>query len=136
MKEADNEEAQWDPPHGVLFLRMNIGPHIHEVAFCYAHDQSRPRSFRRIARIRNWEGQTDWGDFHECVPGEVGMTHAGSAIVRRLAEPEDVRALARLWDDRESKKRFLREALFDPALNEASKAMIREAFGVKTRETR
>lgn len=133
MANIEDTEA-WDPPPGVLFVRMNVGPHINEMAFAFVPEPNHPRSFRQIARIRNWESQADWGSFYECVPGQLGKTHCDSAIVRRMAEPDDVQALARLWGDPESRERFLRDVLCEPALRETSKAMIREAFGVKLRD--
>lgn len=135
MANIEDTEA-WDPPPGVLFVRMNVGPHINDIAFAFVPNPQRPRLYRARARIRNWEGQIDWGDFHECVPGQFGKTYCDSAIVRRMAEPDDVQALARLWGDPESRERFLREVLCEPALCEASKAMIRDAFGVKLRDPR
>lgn len=120
-------DALWTPPLGMLFVRMLVAPWTQETQFGYPDDASRPSHYRTVARIYNWRGEPDFGGWVSGDKGNVCRSAAGAAIVRRIADRDDIEALVRLWQHRCTVEEWARDvAEYEPALCAESKAMVAE----------
>ena len=123
-------DQAWIPPVGVLFVRILLAPWEHVVEFGYVHEQKPITTsfhYYTLARIRNWRAEPLFGGMLDCGVGETGKTDAGGAIVRRVADRDDVDALRKLWGDRRMTfAEWCEDACSRPELGDASKAMLRK----------
>ena len=120
-------DPSWTPPPGVLFVRFLVSPWNNEVEFAYVDDAKDPSHHRSIARIRNWQGGPYFGGSVECAKGNHDHAGTGAAIVRRVADADDVEALFRLWQSHVAVSEFMASVGDDRGLCPESKALIRRA---------
>lgn len=124
-------DKNWIPPVGVLFARILAAPWEHVVEFGYVHEQKPSATsfhYYTLARIRDWEAAPYFGGMLDCGVGETGTTGAGGAIVRRIANRDDVEALRKLWGDRRMTfAEWVDDVCSRPELGDGSKAMLRES---------
>jgi hypothetical protein len=88
-------DPSWSPPPNTLCVRIMVAPWVNRIEFFYTDE---PGHMECVARIRNWSGEPDFGGSYECAKGDMDLEAAASPIVRRVADEDDVRALAKLWE--------------------------------------
>jgi hypothetical protein len=111
-----SDEETWVAPMGRLYVRQHLSPEMHEMQLGYARAEGLPTSYRTIARIVNWRAEPQFGGWICTVPGPMGHSVAGSAIVRRIADDADIDAVVRLWSSTVTIDEWLRSVRREPML--------------------